>query len=213
MIFGLLREFDPYVTDWTVFKSQLENFFFANNISNDNFKRAIFLNTVNQESFKLLLTLCHPLKPEITPFSKILSLFDHQFADPLFLRRFEFFNARRDQEESLDKWIERVKSLARACAFDGLELDKYSKEVFLSGLNNSSFFQLFENIADATFEEFVEVVRKNIVMNDEGTEDCSRYYNQELCYNQFYAGLCPGPIYFSYGAMERFCVNPYHYQQ
>ncbi|KAJ8934577.1 hypothetical protein NQ318_007063 [Aromia moschata] len=83
--------------DWTDYKERLFDYFTANEINNDGRKREIFLSLLDEDAYRLMLTLCRPNRPETTPFSALVSLFDEHFALPLsvFAERYKFYSAKK----------------------------------------------------------------------------------------------------------------------
>ncbi|KAJ8977378.1 hypothetical protein NQ317_015493 [Molorchus minor] len=76
---GHLQEFDPANSDWSVFKRRIDNYFVANNITDDKRKGAILLNVLNEEAYKLLYNLCLPEDPERKKYSELIPLLSEYF--------------------------------------------------------------------------------------------------------------------------------------
>lgn len=62
-ILGAISTFDPKVSSFSVFSKRLKQFFLANNITDSDKKRAILLNTLSEECYILVQSLCVPELP------------------------------------------------------------------------------------------------------------------------------------------------------
>lgn len=78
-IIGHLREFDQRKSDWSVYKPRLENYFVANNITCSLRKRAILLNALSEEGYKLAYNLSLPITPETKPYGELITLLNNHF--------------------------------------------------------------------------------------------------------------------------------------
>lgn len=76
---GQLREFQLNITDWNIYKARLKNYFSANNLTDAEKKRAIFLNMLDEESYKIIFNICSPELPEEKTFDALIQLFDKYF--------------------------------------------------------------------------------------------------------------------------------------
>lgn len=157
MFMGFLREFNFYSTDWKVFKNQLENFFVVNNISDTVKKRALFLNILDSESYKLLVTLCMPECPEDTPFDALLDLFKQEFTpgDSIVGKRLKFYHLKKDDQEDVDSWAKRVESAAENCKF-GDDADFNLKKKFISGFEDINLYKYLEENIHCPFSELLQ---------------------------------------------------------
>ncbi|KAJ8965231.1 hypothetical protein NQ314_004301 [Rhamnusium bicolor] len=173
---GNIRQFQLHTSDWSVYKPHLFNYFVANEINNSVKKRAIFLNVLDEESYKLITSLCHPILPENTTFSALMLLFDGQFAPQksVFMERYKFYNAVMHKGESVKDWAARVQHLAAPCRF-GSELEVCQRDKFVFGFDEN-FFNLLEDDVNISFEEAVKLAQQNYDQNrDKGTSPSSLY--------------------------------------
>ena len=69
---GQLKEFNFKNSSWQIYSARLKNYFIANKIENEGEKRAIFLNILDEESYKLMFDLCAPTIPESNVFTDLL---------------------------------------------------------------------------------------------------------------------------------------------
>ncbi|KAJ8981438.1 hypothetical protein NQ317_015640 [Molorchus minor] len=132
---GHLRDLDVNQNDWSIFKPRLTNYFEANGIADEGKKRAIFLNLLAEESYRLIFNLSLPKLPEERRFSELLHLFNECFVSKksVFAERFKFYNSFKTPSESVNEWAARVRSLAATCEFKA-ELDACLRDRFIMGI-------------------------------------------------------------------------------
>ena len=58
---GTISEFDRNQEDWTVYSERLQNYFVANDIDNDEKKRAILLSVCGSSTYRLIRNLVAPV--------------------------------------------------------------------------------------------------------------------------------------------------------
>lgn len=159
VLIGHLREFDVKSHDWTIFKPRLVNYFEANAIQDEVRKRAIFLNLLSEQSYKLMFDLCLPAKPEAKSYSDLLKVFNKHFKtqQSVFAERFNFYNAKKMAGESINDWAARVRSLAVHCEF-GNELSVCLRDKFIMGIGSGPVLnRLFEEDNKITFEDAIRI--------------------------------------------------------
>lgn len=135
---GHLREFDPNSSDWIIFKPRLENYFLANDIGDDVKKRAILLNLLSEEAYKLLRNLSLPKTPEELTYKNLTdALAEHFTVKPaIFMERYKFYTAKKDSTESPKEWIARLRSLAINCDFTDDQLKMVLRDIFVIGYDH-----------------------------------------------------------------------------
>lgn len=158
---GHVQEFIPAESDWSVYKRRLQNYFSANEIVNDDRKRAILLSLLNEDAYKLIYNMCLPAEPEDKSYSDIVKLMDNHFKPVIsvFACREKFFEARKMTQESPKEFAARLRSLVAVCQFDGHEeIEKALVNRFIIGYEAGSVKdRLFEEKKSVTFEKVVEI--------------------------------------------------------
>ncbi|XP_044760380.1 uncharacterized protein LOC123317833 [Coccinella septempunctata] len=132
-LIGKIQEFNFNISDWTIYKARLDNYFEANNITGVK-RRAIFLNMLDEDSYRLMFDQCSPVKPEQKSYEQLLEIFDKHFA-PVhtpFAERIKFYESERGPEESPNEWVARVRRLAIQCEFDN-HLETVLRDKFICG--------------------------------------------------------------------------------
>lgn len=144
---GQVREFDPQICDWPIYKRRLDNYFVANNITDGAVKRAILLNALSEEGYKLIYNLSLPILPESKTFAELVDLFNKHFAssESFFAARSKFYSATKNVGENANEWAARsivIFRLLKLIGFYGIvslwasqkvlhKLD-YSKKILLA---------------------------------------------------------------------------------
>lgn len=138
-LLGSLSVFDAKSSDFTVFKERLNQFFIANGITEEVRKKAILLNTLSEECYVLVRSLCVPDLPESKTFKDLIKILKEHFTPvkSYFAERLKFYSAKRNEKESVSEWAARIKNLASTCQF-GNELNTVMRDIFVIGINNSA---------------------------------------------------------------------------
>lgn len=87
---------------WSIYAQRLNNYFLAKDISDTYRKRAILLNALNEEAYKLMYDLAAPKAPAEIKYEDLMKLMNIHFKIivPAFAARQEFYNARKKSEET-----------------------------------------------------------------------------------------------------------------
>lgn len=158
-VVGHSREFDVNSNDCTIFRPRLTNYFEANNIKDVSRRRAIFLNCLSEDSYRLIFNLCIPKTPEKLGYEELVKLFDGHFGGQrsIFGERRKFYEAQSEPHETIKDWAARVRSLAVHCDF-GEELQICLRDRFIMGLPSGQIRdRLFESDNLLTFAEAVKI--------------------------------------------------------
>lgn len=178
---GHLREFDPGTSDWNIYNRRIENYFVANDIKDDKRKKAILLNLLSEEAYKLVYNLCIPEEPEKKNYNTLITLISEHFKPNLavFGARFKFYSARKTSTESAKDWAARLRNLAACCEFEVEVLKVVLRDVFIIGYERGAVQdRLLEEKKTISFEESI-----NIAATKSATEpfgDGSKVIKQEI---------------------------------
>ncbi|XP_044762050.1 uncharacterized protein LOC123322316 [Coccinella septempunctata] len=156
---GALREYDIH-SDWTIYNRRLESYFKANGIEDDEKKRAILLNSLNEEAYKLMYNLCMPVVPENKQYNELTSIFDEHFKSSLspFAARYKFYNSAMDAHETVANWAARVRSLAGQCEFGSTVYDWVLRDRFIIGFEKGPIQdRLFEEKITCSFSDVITI--------------------------------------------------------
>ncbi|XP_060881602.1 uncharacterized protein LOC132953072 [Metopolophium dirhodum] len=168
--------------DITIFESKLTNFFLANSIENNIQKRAILLSSVSEEIHKVLFSLCVPNTPNDVEYDTLMKSLSKYFKPikSYFAARYNFYQAKQRQDESVCQWGARVKNLASKCGFSS-ELITVIRDIFVVGMSSGPIQdRLLEEDASkvgVTYSILMEIATaKEAVMNDKSgwkKEECA----------------------------------------
>ena len=165
---GHLQEFDATTCEWSIYKKRLSNYFLANDITDVDKMRAILLNMLCEDAYKLIYNLLFPTSPEETTYVDLVKKLDEHFksAQAIFAARFKFYNAKKSPEESAKEWSVRLCSLATACEF-GVELQTVLRDIYVVGYEKGQVQdRLMEEKKDTTFQEaLVLATSKSAALN------------------------------------------------
>ena len=125
---GAIGSFDGSQEDWLSYVARLQNYFIANDITDDKDKeaakrRAILLSICGVSTYRLIKSLCAPAKPEEVPFKDLVTLVErHHNPEPsATVQRFKFHSRCRQPGETVSTYIAELRRIAEHCKFDNLE--------------------------------------------------------------------------------------------
>lgn len=142
-IYGSVPVFDYKSDEWPVHVAQLKNFFTANGIDDQSDaggvrRRAILLNCMSQDSYRLTRDLLFPVTPESAAYTVILETLNAHFQPKkcIYAERQKFYAANKDKHESLSEYAARLRGLASECDF-GSSLEMCMTDRFVLGVDSS----------------------------------------------------------------------------
>lgn len=120
---GTLHSFSSTKNSWSTSKPRMVCFFKANKITDVGLQQALFLNSLEDDAYRLIANLSVPQAPENKPYAELVTLFDSHFkpTESIYAARYRFHNAIRERGETLQDWSARVRNLAGVCGFTNLE--------------------------------------------------------------------------------------------
>ncbi|KAK4875936.1 hypothetical protein RN001_012358 [Aquatica leii] len=179
---GHLREFNPQTCDWQIFKSRMENFFVANEIKDEDRKRAIVLNILNEEAYKLVFNLCLPTQPEKMKYVDLLRIITEHFKpqQSVFSARYKFYNAKKIEYETPKEWAARLRSLAAHCQFEE-SLEIALRDQFLMGYEKGAVQdRLFEEDVKVTFAKVIDIATSKMATRSTSIETSNLKKDENL---------------------------------
>ncbi|KAG7295427.1 hypothetical protein JYU34_021601 [Plutella xylostella] len=165
--FGILSSFDHQSNDWTSYKSRINQWFIANDISGDKAKvkkKAILLSALGESTYKLTSDLALPKTVEELEFDEIVKLLDDHFTPKRvgFAEKFNFYSATQVAGESHTQWAARLRGLSAHCEFKNLEealLDKFIMGMAAGHERDKLFAQDQQQLTLAKAVDLAESVR------------------------------------------------------
>ncbi|CAG9820980.1 unnamed protein product [Phaedon cochleariae] len=123
-------------------------------------KRAVLLNGLSEETFKLLDDLVLPEKAETTAYEDLIKQLDGYFSQEklVLAERFNFYSAKKGKTESYSEYLARLnKGLAVYCEF-GPFLKRVLRDKFITGLEAGPVLdKLLQEKVDVTVEKALQI--------------------------------------------------------
>lgn len=167
--YGVLSTFDHLSQEWDSYKSRLNQWFIANDITSTTDKattkrRAILLTSLCESSFKLASDLALPKKVEELGYEELVKLLDDHFTPKRlgFAEKSTFYAATQRPGESHTQWAARIRGLAAHCEFKNLEealLDKFIMGMVAGRERDKLFAQNQRELTLAKAIDLAESVR------------------------------------------------------
>lgn len=109
---------DP--SGWEAYQERVEFFLVANNITDEDKKKAVFLSLCGPSAYKILRSLIAPVKVKDKHYEEIIQIFSNHFAPRTseIVNRFRFYRRYQQPGESLSIYLKELRQLAEKCGFD-----------------------------------------------------------------------------------------------
>lgn len=137
-LFGSLEPYTPErpFSEWF---ERLEFYLEANQVEEDNKKRAILLSMVGPVTFRTIKDLCFPSSPKDKQFGEICKLLTEHFnpTPPKFVQRKKFEERVRLPSETVQEYLLALKKLSEFCQF-GANLNERLLDRFVMGVNHEA---------------------------------------------------------------------------
>ena len=134
--FGRIEEYSSD-TDWSEYIERLDCYFTANDITDNEKKKAILLTVCGSKIYSLVKSLLAPAKPTEKPYKDICDLVkSHLNPAPLIIaERYKFHLARQTEGQSISSFMAELRKLSEHCDF-GEFLDDALRDRFVCGLHS-----------------------------------------------------------------------------
>lgn len=156
--FGNLGEFDSKQESWSDYSERLQQFFVANDVADENRRRAIFITVVGASTYALLKNLLSPAQPTDRTLAQLLEILSRHFEPPPseIVERFKFNSRVRKTGESVSLFVAELRSLARYCNF-GATLDVMLRDRVVCGINDDMIQKKLLSEQNLTLNRATEV--------------------------------------------------------
>ena len=113
--FGRIDEFSPDKDSWTDYAERLEYYFQANDIVDENKRKAVLLSVCGAETFSLLKDLVTPDNLTDKTYQELsAALQEHCNPAPsVIVERFNFYMCRQKQNQTVSEFIAHLKKLSK----------------------------------------------------------------------------------------------------
>ena len=111
--------FKSEIEEWKSYLSRLEQHFLCHQVKDENIKRAFLLSMSGNGVSDLLFKLCQEEDISRVPYGTIISKLTEYYARSPYVvaNRFNFFQSRLKQGQTLAEWVSEMKGLAKGCNF------------------------------------------------------------------------------------------------
>lgn len=132
--FGILTSFDHNSQSWTSYEGRISQWFIANDIEDDEKKRAILLSALSESTYRLAADLALPKQLCQVTYPDIIQLLNVHFTPKScgFGDRYNFYTATQNIGENYSQWAARLRGLTAKCQFSNIE--EALRDRFLMGM-------------------------------------------------------------------------------
>ena len=179
-LLGSISEFDPGKEEWQQYANRLDHFFTANEITDANKKKAVFLSVLGPSTYKLLTNLIAPAEPDTKTYKQLVDeLTKHHSPKPSeVVQRLQFYSRDRKPGESVSMYVAELRSIAIVCNFEGT-LDKMLRDRLVGSIGNVQIRRRLLQEKDLTFAKALETAlsleaaekNEKTLQNSEGDTD------------------------------------------
>ena len=167
-LIGSIHNFNPRGENWILYEEQLEQFFQVNNITDvaatetapaQNKRVAALLSLIGPDTYKMLRDLCTPQMPKDKTYDELCTLLRKQFSPTTctYRERIEFYDARQEENETINEWYARIHKLGINCDFRQ-QLNHVLKDKFICSMKKNTIRErLCEEKPEQTLEKLVEI--------------------------------------------------------
>lgn len=123
--FGDLCAFNVNAGKWQIYEEQMQFFFMANGLEDEETKKAIFLSSCGTDTYTLLKSIATPedITDKKFTFDKAISLLRKHFCpEPnLIIQRFQFYRRDQHEGETIPDYLAALRKLSQNCNFKALD--------------------------------------------------------------------------------------------
>ena len=138
-LLGRINSFDLKTDNITEYIERVEQYFIANDVTNEKKQTAIFLTVIGNETYSLLRNLLAPESPAGKTVKTLSeTLIDHLKPQPIIIaERYKFYCRDQSENETITEYLAELRKLTLNCDFKDF-LDQALRDRFVCGLQNNS---------------------------------------------------------------------------
>ena len=163
-----------------MYKPQLEEFFYTNNIVDPEEKKVLLLRYLCTDTLARLCDLCKksPWEYEYDQLCKQLSIY-YRHPKNLYKNRSMFYKAHKDDTQSVSEWYANVKKLASDCEF-GAYVEQILADKFITAIGSEKIFnKLCEENEVLTLEHAYALALKYELQLEKGEQNVIQVHTAE----------------------------------
>lgn len=142
--------------EWKEFAERIDLYFEANEIADENKKRAIFLTKIDAETYRIVRKVCAPKKPKETELKDIIILMENYLKPKLneTVLKQQFRERKQKIDESVGRYIATLRDLARKCKFKKEE--EALRDQLITGIRNKATKVALFKVEKLTLDEAIK---------------------------------------------------------
>lgn len=129
-------------TSWNIWKEQWDNYAVVVQLSDkpDSLQKAIFLNTIGADAFRIYKSLDHPDGMDKTKLATVIKMFDIYSSTytNVIHERYLFNSRSQESGESIDTFIRVLKDLAKNCLYPDAIKDELIRDRIVCGIRDNA---------------------------------------------------------------------------
>ena len=155
---GFVPSFEKGQEEWSEYIERLDHYFVANDINSDAKRKAILLNAVGAQTYRLIRTLMSPATLADVSLADIVAKAQAHFSPKpsVIVKHFEFNTCRQGEAESIAKYVAELRKLAQHCDY-GLVLRDMLRDRLVCGVTDKSIQRCLLQTTNFTFDKALEV--------------------------------------------------------
>lgn len=156
--YGKIEAFDEGNEEWSQYVERLGHYFLANDIANQDKKRAIYLSVCGSKVYKLMCDLLAPAKPGDKSYQELTELVkNHLQPKPSeIVQRYKFHTAFRQNGQTIAEYVAQLRHLSRDCNF-GESLEAMLRDRLVCGVNDDKIQRRLLSERELTYKKAVDV--------------------------------------------------------
>ena len=152
--YGVVAQFDSSQEDWIEYIERLENYFVANEVTDEGKRRAILLTAVGRQTYHVIRNLAVPRSPKELTYAEIVeTVTTHYNPKPSpIIKRFDFNTRCQEEGESIANYIAALRSIAEHCDY-GETLNDMLRDRLVCGIRDKRVQRRLLQEPDLTFKQ------------------------------------------------------------
>lgn len=155
--YGRVEPFYEDVEIWDAYVERLDQYFVANDVTENAKKRSILLSVCGAKTYNLVRNLCAPVKPADKSYDQLTELLKQHYnpRPSVIVQRFKFNSRVRQPEESVADFVADLRRLSEHCEYQSL--DEMLRARLVCGINDNRIQRRLLSEADLTFKQALQI--------------------------------------------------------
>ena len=156
--YGLVTQFDCSKEDWIEYTERLENYFVANEVTDEGKRRAILLTAVGRQTYHVIRNLALPRSPKELSYEELVEIVATHYnpkPSPI-IKRFEFNTRCQEESESIANYIAALRSIAEHCNY-GDTLNDMLRDRLVCGIRDKRVQRRLLQESELSFDQAKDI--------------------------------------------------------